>query len=401
MTASRPTALVVMVNAAYEDAPFDRWLADGDLDLTILTSTKFADGYRRCGRVEAFCDYPGNELVVLAADDILGSTVDCQLFAYAETDVVRAARLRERHGLRGQKPASALAYRDKLTMKAHAAAAGLRVPTVAPARDGLDVRDFIAAHGYPVVLKPTDGSGSVGIAILRAPADVANALRRFPARPMQIERFVDGTMLHVDGVVCDGSIVYASVARYVNSCLSWMTDDFVGSNALSPCDPLRARAYALARDVIASLPDPELAAFHLEIFHTPADELVFCEVASRTGGGLIARAIELTTGRHPTRDWARLLCGLPTITPPDAETPGGFIQMPPKTGRLVTLPDLTGLSGVTEQLAKGAPGQVFTGGEKSGLYLTGCLIAGSTPAEVERHIVAAAAAYAERVVWQA
>ncbi len=399
MTAPRPTSLVVMVNAAHDDAPFDRWLENSDLDLTILTATKFADGYRRCGRVEAFSEYASNESVVLAADDILASTADCQLFAYAEADIVRAARLREQHGMRGQKPASALAYRDKLTMKTQAAA-GVRVPAFATARGGLDVRDFIAAHGYPVVLKLTDGSGSVGIAILRTSADVAHALSRFPARPMQIERFVDGPMLHVDGVVCDGNIVYASVARYVNSCLSWMTDDFVGSNALSLCDPLRGRACAFACDVLASLPDPEIAAFHLEIFHTPTDDLVFCEIASRTGGGLIARAIELTTGRHPTRDWVRLLCGLPTIAPSHAEAPGGFVQMPPKTGRLITLPDLTGLSGVTEQVVRGA-GEIFTGGEKSGLYLTGCLITGSSAAEVERHIVDTATAYAERVVWQA
>lgn len=401
MTAPPPQSMVIMVNAAYEDAPLDRWLAGGALDLTVLTATRFAEGYRGCGRVVGFDDYPVNENVTLMADDILRSAQSCQLFAYAEVDILRAARLRERHGLRGQRPASAIACRDKLTMKAHVAAAGLSVPVFATARDGLDVADFVAEHGYPVVLKPTDGSGSVDTSIVRTHEDVKRAVRRFPARPMEVERFVEGQMLHIDGLFADGAIVYAYVSRYVNSCLSWMTNEFVGSHALVEGDPLRVRAEAFAGEVIASLPDMGVAAFHLEIFHTPADEFVFCEIASRTGGGLIARALELTSGRHPTRDWVRLLAGLPPVPPLQDERCGGLVQMPPQNGRLVALPDLTDLRGVVEQIAKGAPGQAFNGGEKSGLYLVGCLIADASAEEVEKRIFETAAAYAERVVWQA
>lgn len=401
MTPPHPRSMVIMVNAAYDEAPFDQWLAGSRLDLTILTATRFAEAYRRCGRVEAFDNYPTNENVALVADRILGSTLSCQLFAHAEVDILRASRLRERHGLRGQKPASAVAYRDKLSMKAYVAAAGLSVPEFAPAHDGLDVADFIVRHGYPVVFKPTDGSGSVNTSIIRADEDLEQAVRQFPARPMEVERFVEGAMLHIDGLVADGRIRYSCVARYVNSCLSWMTDDFVGSHALAIDDPLRERAQAFADEVIASLPDPEIAAFHLEVFHTPSDDLVFCEIASRTGGGLIARAWELTTGRHPTRDWLRLLAGLPHVEPLQQERAGGLVQMPPQKGRLIALPDLTGLTGVVEQISKGAPGQVFNGGEKSGLYLVGCLIADTSPQEVEKRILETAAAYAEHVVWQA
>ena len=55
---------------------------------------------------------------------------------------------------------------------------------------------FGAVHGYPLVLKPVDGRGSLGVSIIRSEAEIPTALAWFDAwaaeHPMLVEEFLAG-----------------------------------------------------------------------------------------------------------------------------------------------------------------------------------------------------------------
>jgi len=73
---------------------------------------------------------------------------------------------------------------------------------------------------------------------------------------------------------------------------------------------LTGRLQNFVRSVLNILPTPSATTFHAEVFHTPADQLILCEIASRTGGARISDGLEAALGQNINRLWARQECGL-------------------------------------------------------------------------------------------
>ncbi|MFF8955653.1 acetyl-CoA carboxylase biotin carboxylase subunit family protein [Streptomyces sp. NPDC014894] len=258
----------------------------------------------------------------------------------AESDVVRAARARERHGLPGQRTASALAFRDKLRMRRLAARHGIAVPAAAVARDAGDVADFVRAHGLPVVVKPADGAGSVGVRVLRDRRAVRACV--LPAgRTHLVERFVPGTVCHVDGLMSEGAVLHAVPSRYLHPNLATATDGVPSvSGMLAPRDPLARRLEEAASAVVAALPPVAgTTAFHAEFFHTPEDALVLCEIACRPGGCGIVEAHELATGVNLYAAQLRGQAGLPVPGREPGLPRHGWAWFPPLPATLERLPE--------------------------------------------------------------
>lgn len=65
---------------------------------------------------------------------------------------------------------------DKLAMRDALAAAGVRQPRYAPARDLADAREALAEIGTPAVVKPVDSSGQRGISLVEAESELDAAL---------------------------------------------------------------------------------------------------------------------------------------------------------------------------------------------------------------------------------
>ncbi|WP_208902363.1 ATP-grasp domain-containing protein [Streptomyces incarnatus] len=312
-----------------------------------------------------------------------------------EYDLERVARMREDLGIPGQSSASALSFRDKVVMKQ---VARRTVPTARFARLAAftDLTDFIAERGFPVVVKPVKQGGSRDITVLHHDDELVAFSRRPWREDLMVEEFVKGPMYHVDAVLAPGYRFVAS-SRYLRSCLGVFSGDNNGSVQLRPDDPFARRLENFLDRVLEAFDTPEAGAYHLEVFHTPEDELVMCEIASRVGGDRIPALTRATYGVDLHTASLRLSCQLP-CEPPPADPPAevhGSVSILPQ-GRPVRLPDRPPFPWVrhyevNEQIAPDAVTLY------SASHLCFVIVSGVDAAEVERRLLQAEAWLMERI----
>lgn len=207
----------------------------------------------------------------------------------SEDFVILAAQIREKLGIHGQSYKSALAYRNKFVMKEYLR--GSKTFTSpkywSAARVAIEEEVFDTKKKY--ILKPLAKSASEQIEIL-----TAKDLASINLEGCILEEFVALPMLHVDGLVSNCEMQFAAVSKYINTPIAFKDKKFIGSE-FSTDEVLNARVITATQEVIQLLPSPTCFAFHAEFFYSD-DQLVFCEIASRPGGGGIIGSIEEAFG---------------------------------------------------------------------------------------------------------
>jgi len=393
--------ILIFAKTAYSKTPYDQWLAGTGIEPIILTTEEFAPGYRHLPNVHAFSEYDRNQCIAKTALEIGRKTPLVGVFARAEADILRAAELRELLSLPGQRPGSALAFRNKVLMKDTLRHSGVLLPHYRALDSAFTAIQFIEKYGYPVVIKPFSESGSSGVHVIRNEADLDRYLAQPASGEMEIETFVEGQMYHVDGLILDGELVFIHPFEYINTCLAFRMNEANGTFTLSSAHPAYKPLVEATRKVLSALPSPRHMAFHAEFWRTPKDEIVFCEIASRTGGGMISSTIHYSFGINVDKEWLYAECGLPRTFDTLVYRPGGGLILPPQNGTLEHLPSGNEPSYVREAQLTGSVGQRFHGGVKSGLFLAGYVVGGNTEDEVVQHMSEAAAWFARESKWSA
>ncbi|MBS2965778.1 hypothetical protein KGA66_22185 [Actinocrinis puniceicyclus] len=392
--------VLIFAKSPYGKTPYDKWLAGCGIEPIIVASSEHVEGYAHLEHVYGFDDYETNQLVEKTALRLARAHAVVAVFARAETDVLRAARLRELLGLPGQHTASALAFRDKVVMKDHLAGGPVELPAYRRLDCAYTALEFIAEHGYPVVIKPVAESGSLGTAVIRDEAELDAYLARPWPGDSEIESFVPGEMYHIDGLVANGETVFLQPSRYINSALSFRTNDWVASVPLAPGEPAYNRLIEVSHAIVARLPTPLNTVIHLEVWITPDDRLVFCEIASRTGGGIIGSMIRHAFGVDLDKEWLRLECGLPSALDAHVYRPAAGLSIPPSHGVLERLPVGEEPEGILEASLSGAVGQEFHGGVKSGAFLAGYIVGAPAHEDLVPRLEKVAAWFYERTLWR-
>ncbi len=228
---------------------------------------------------------------------------------FDENLMLLAGRLRETLGVAGMDEALTERFRDKRLMKDLLGKAGMRVPHYAPCGDRDAVAAILARYGH-IVVKPFDGLGSRGVCFIETAQEMdawydgCDSVSGY-----QAEEYIEGTLYHVNALVLDGRPVLTASAPYLPGMANI---DFVSgapfvSVTLEP-SKLRDRLEAFSDAAIAVL-GLRNGVTHLECFVTPQDDLVFCEIAARPGGGGIVLMIELQHDVHFGRALAMIEAG--------------------------------------------------------------------------------------------
>ena len=183
--------------------------------------SRMAEAEVECELIEWPYQLPG------AADEFANAHPDLRPAAVTpmgEYATPFAARLAERLGLPGAGFGAAQLLRDKALLRKVTGAAGIANPRSQTVTSPDEVREFMATHRGPVLLKPANRQGSVGTKVVRGVDEVEPAWAEcvvhdegvmVPDRPMPlhmlVEQYVSGREFSVEALVDRGRSVFVNV----------------------------------------------------------------------------------------------------------------------------------------------------------------------------------------------
>ncbi|MFY1623361.1 ATP-grasp domain-containing protein [Micromonospora sp. WMMD723] len=402
-------SVLILHRNPLEPFPYRDWLADHDQPAVLLAARDKIESFGEqiptdtlgLAHLEVLDHYDRD--VAARATALAAHHRPRHVVALHEADLELAAELRARFGLPGPRPADIRPFRDKLLMKQRAVAAGIEVAPHTLATTAGQVRAFAADHGYPVVLKQRAGYNSVGLRIVRSagelPAHLDELYRDGDRDDLLVERFVPGRMCHVDGFVRAGRTVLAWPSQYQYDLASFGSDPGPRIDVtLDPDDPLTGRLLDLVDRVLAALTRSPGAltdhAFHAEVFHTPDDRLVLCEIACRSGGAKIREVFEVMFGVNLAEAELRTQLGLPVPAldrltgdaRPRPRSMSGQMLMMKRPGLVRTVPSPPTEPWVRRFWCWARPGQVIPPAAGSADFLTAAVAAAPTRVECEARL---------------
>ena len=149
-----------------------------------------------------------------------------------EFGLLSAALINEALGLDGESLEVVELLLDKWRMRQHLSAKGISPVASAVGRSTQDVRDFVEAHGLPIIVKPVRESGSLAVFHVREPAEVEVVAEEFLAladkdwnwgdvmyddsfEEFLMEEYLDGPELSVESLTYEGRHVIVAITDYV------------------------------------------------------------------------------------------------------------------------------------------------------------------------------------------
>ncbi|MBI3534850.1 MAG: ATP-grasp domain-containing protein [Deltaproteobacteria bacterium] len=251
-----------------------------------------------------FQDWNTNVNVELVAQEELKCRNYMSVISTSEVDVLRAARLRTmcRFATINQNPENTLVgFRDKIKMRKIAEKMHILQPRYKAVSSLNDLKEAVQEFGFPMIIKPTLLGGSIGIHVIKDHKDIENFLQKDATKTPDCwnifiaEEFIQTPMLHLDGIVQDGNVLYSIASRYFNFCLDAFNGLYHGSVTLPHGTNLHIEAEKIIKQFMSNLGICTNFTFHAEFFDTEHG-LCFCEIAARPAGGRIRDTILEATG---------------------------------------------------------------------------------------------------------
>jgi hypothetical protein len=211
-----------------------------------------------------------------------------RLEATVEAHIMAAARVREATGIPGTSTRTAYLCRDKPAMKEVLRENGIACAQSCRAQSPQDARDFAAAVGYPLIVKPPDGAGAAGTFRVNGDDDLEKAIKASglaAGHEVAIEEFIEGHEGYIDTLTIDGQVQHEFITHYYPGVLEamrerWISPQMVTTNRIDA--PGYAEVRQMVRDVIGVL-GIGTSATHMEWFFGPKG-LKFSEIGCRPPG---------------------------------------------------------------------------------------------------------------------
>ncbi|MFD9592340.1 biotin carboxylase [Kitasatospora sp. NBC_01246] len=281
-----------------------------------------------------------------------------RLITLKEEDLENASVVRAELGLPGMRLDEVLAFRDKVVMGERIAAAGLPIPAFAAVSAAEDITAFAAEHGWDLVVKPRDGSGSAGVVVVSGPEDLDRI--EFGRWKLMAQVRNPHPICHVDGVFDGERLLVWRGSRYVNTCLDFAQGTFYGS--IEEADPELHRIIGEATERYMRALTDRATPFHLELFLEETGTGATCsflETGARVGGAETPFLWREVHGYDLMKAAFHLQLGVPLEEGPDWDTQdvAGFLVVPAPAPRPCRFTHITSMVGRTpgpyaESLAK-------------------------------------------------
>ena len=232
-----------------------------------------------------------------------------RIVALDEYDMETAATLREHLRVPGMGLTTMRYFRDKLAMRMKALDRGVRVPDFVPVLNHGDIRYSLEHVPGPWVLKPRQEASAIGIKKIHAAEELWPVLEQLGDKQSSflLEKFVPGEVYHVDSVVSENEVVFASVSKYGKPPMNVAQGGGIFTTCVIPRGSNADTGLRqINRDLIAALGLLRGVA-HTEFIQAHADgHFYFLECAARVGGAYINEMVEAASGINLWREWARI-----------------------------------------------------------------------------------------------
>jgi biotin carboxylase len=303
---------ILCISTYEKGQDFLRTCAEAGVKPTLLTVDKLRDANWPREALEDLATMPED----LTSEQIL-NTVSWmararnfnRVVALDEFDLETAAEIREHWRVKGMGVSTTAFYRDKLAMRTAARDQGFAVPEFCRVLNYDELREYMAAVPGPWLLKPRTSASALGIRKIHEAEQLWRALEELGDRQSHfvMERFVPGEIFHVDSIVSEGKVVFATAHQYGRPPMQVMHEGGVFTTRtldrassdwkdLTAFNARLAPAFGLQHGVT-----------HAEYIKAHADgKFYFLEIAARVGGAFIADLVAASTDVNLWREWARL-----------------------------------------------------------------------------------------------
>ncbi len=249
---------------------------------------------------------PGKKAVDLEVIDWINTSQQRfdRIISLSEYELLAAAKIRTEFGIQGASLTSVNKVRDKVLMKQCIQQHNLRVPQFHPLSTLMSNPFLIHTWSGKTVLKPIDGASSENIKIFTSLEETYRKVSErktgisvldheaFSLDSFEVEEYIEGTILHIDGLVKEGKLILCIASEYLGTCLDYANGYPLGSFQIETSSEMKQWTQQCVQAV-----DIQQGCFHLEAIST-SKGLVFLEIANRVGGADVVKTFEMATGIH-------------------------------------------------------------------------------------------------------
>ena len=265
------------------------------LDVTYIQQREmYGPEHRACVDDVALIDYTQLERLLPVARALYEIAPFRHVISLTEVGLIPAAVVNDALGLGGNSAATTTLLKDKSRMRAFLNARGTGVVACAVGRDERDIGRFAEEHGLPVIVKPVDGTASIGVHRIdevSGAAAVCGALREAGVDRFLVEEYLDGPEVSVETLTFDGRHVVVAI-----------TDKLVGHRFVELGHSIPSRVQAAQRAEIEEtvvrfldLVGLRVGPAHTEVKLSPRGPLIV-ESHNRMGGDMIPELALAATG---------------------------------------------------------------------------------------------------------
>jgi biotin carboxylase len=253
------------------------------------------DSYRPLVEELHVVDYDDLPAVLAVARDVHGRRPVDRAYSVTEAGLLAAAAVNEDLGLGGNPVSAVRLLKDKDRMRSLTDRPGLSPVAASVVTGPAGIRRFGREHGFPVIAKPVDATGSIGVSRLDGPEDVGPAWSVATAlglERMLVEEFLTGPEISVEAFSF-GPGRHHVVALTAKETLP----NFVEVGHAVPA-PVPADLAAAVTEQVTALLDAvghTDGPSHTELKLTPAGPRVI-ESHNRQGGDRITDLVEIVYG---------------------------------------------------------------------------------------------------------
>ncbi len=238
-------------------------------------------------------------------------------------DVELAAMIREHLRIPGMGGTTAHYFRDKLAMRMGAAEAGLNVPEFIHVLHHGRLAAFLESVPGPWVLKPRSMAGAIGIRKIHTAGEFWNVVEALGDEQSNylLERFVPGSIFHVDTIVYEREVVFAIASGYGTPPLEVSHGGGIFTTRILEQDGETAQRLLAENTRVLEALGLLRGVSHTEYIIGREDgKVYFLETSARVGGAHIAELVEAATGINLWAEWAKveMAGGKAPYRPPEA-----------------------------------------------------------------------------------